>query len=515
MLIERTSTLSNPLEQALIQNSPVNSNLSRFIYEVVVDQQIPNQKKWKQVAKIIGYTFACTIGYGTCIPFINSSLAYDKDHTLRSKSLAYIGAVGSFAAFGTAATWGLANMVNESLRSRSELEEKLSTKSSSILLRVIHIGSSIIFGVAARIPAGEVALKFNGNVPLAIACILGEAGVPIYSMYCLLNEISNVLAKKLRKQKNFDKQFERQLLLVKNKICSSIQTSITQGIKLPLNERQRHFQCFYSAKQIKGNTTINSLVKELLAFHLSDTIQPFRQRYRMSSNLKRFIQIMMLVPGTFLLLENALMTDEACRSLSHNLAIRITTVALAVLPMIWVSLKVPGMAVVNMMEQFFGLCGFERSESFAESFYPKLYKSLKLLSICIAVMPFAEIDAVAEQYASWNTTYGKLFIASNIVALTLLIINAANDLIENAIQKFAGSQWADREIREALVFKQRLEQLQSAILQSSPVEFAKFVQGSISCDEELKSSLLKGVLSKDELSEYIENHLNETTSLLA
>lgn len=484
------------------ENMPV-YYIGQVIFEE--EQQLSKAKKITRIALDVIWT---GLSIAICYPPAEAALSFGNQGSLAARIIGDISAIGCFIDWGSLTAWGGIELIHKVMRQRHPAEKVLTKHDVKIILQIIHVFVSIILGVGSRSPAVTVALVFTHSWRWAIFSALIEAGLPSFSTHQLL---SKLFSRRCCAKKDF-----KLLQKVQQHTLLQISNGLERGLRLSVEERAKQFRILYlkecqPAVAPRGKQCIQ-LFRQIMEINEAHSDIDLKD-YQWVMYPRMALKVIFALIGIGLLIQNGLLAETAIDTLSQKEALEILAITLAVVPMLWAVFTIPGQSAAHLFDLVTDLFRIPRENtSFSETFYPKTSRLLQLLALVISLLPYGEIVKIAEQYASFDTAYGSIFIVSNVVTLSLIITQSLIDHIDSGLKAVANSPIAASEIRHAMLLKRKLEKLKEVLSEISMPHFVQFIDQIE--DKELKEYLINHALKDEELKQLIVEICDENRPLL-
>lgn len=437
-----------------------------------------------------------------------------------SEKLGVLYAAGAFLNWGTFTYFGMAEWASMVFSDLTDEEKFLFRARLNTAVRTSLAAAGLIGGIGSRLPGAAVGLIFTNTWFWALLPLLFEAGVPAYS-----------LTKKLESgvEKIVDcfevNPSKKELESVKAFVISRINFSLIHGLKMDAAARVHRFHHLFldtAHERFRYGARVLELMKEIKLFHQveSQSVRP-SQVSRCVVWPRTGLQVIFSTLALGLLVQNSVLADIAVQKGYDKTWAQVGGVALAVIPMCWVALNLPGMSAKHIYDLIMDSLGIERSnKTFSEQFYPKTIKLLTTIELFFAWMIYGGISQIAKSSMDYQKQIGKedaqavlnVIIASNFITLFLMIVHSYMHYTDTFIQKYTRTWGDDPELQNAIQFKDLLENFRDALEKMKPVNFALLLE-SIR-DSEVKRYYLSDRLTQEALQEYLLKNTTERTALL-
>ena len=466
------------LEAGTRQPLDVHSLLGKQVLRVLSsDRKFAADSASVKTLRCFLYVFGAALSTTSCVVPTRIALSYDNGNG-SARVLQIVGIVGVMADFDLFGTWGYVLLARQLLQYVNPETRALFKSDRSLTARVVHTVAAVLWGSIGRLPSAGAVIQFNHSVPWALATLLGGAGPNIWSSFKLIGE----LAEKATDCGCLTSASEVELRRMRRQMLGTLH-QCRQAV-LGMNSGQR---CdFFSAIVIlnTGGSALNKVRRVFRAFALAEQ-EHLRAGGAESPAVvwtRRAANVVMAVPATLLLLESMLLSYTASRTYSDNEFVNWTVGALGASADIYITYQVHYYVtnmVVNRIAKHFGKVKVERT--FTETLYPKLQLLLDLLALGLAMLPFAELVAIAQQCATADVYLHGLakrivddtFVYGSYVGWTVLLFQAIEDLIvESGLRALAKSPCGGADARNAALILDRLEELSHLIENCNPQQLA-------------------------------------------
>ena len=363
--------------------------------------------------------------------------------------------------WGTFTYFGMAEWADIMFSNATDEEKLLFKARLNRTVRTILATTGLLGGIGSRLPGAAVGLIFTNSWFWAITPMLFEAGVPAYS-----------LTKKLEGgvEKTMDwfqgNATTKGLESVKVFIVSSINFALIRGLRMDVATRARTFQHLFltdAEKRLSYGSRVMEVLKDIKLFHETArlTERP-RAVCRILIWPRVLLQIIFSTLALGLLVQNANLADIAVRHGYDKTWAQVGGMALAVIPMFWAALYLPGKSSTHIYDLLIDCFGFERSnKTFSEQFYPKTVKLLTSIELFFAWMIYGGISQIAKSSMNYQQQLGPeaakgvldTIIASNFITLFLMIMHSYMHYTDEFLQKFTLGCGNDKELKNAIEFK--------------------------------------------------------------
>lgn len=455
---------------------PVDKGLSDFdvcLYDQVIYDHRPAEGLFRRISRCSLTALAGLFGYGCCYSYVAASLNYPQ------ALLGYLSAIGNVIANGTFSTYNLKKFIEAMLLKQSPEEQRLSERYTPMLFRIANVSLPLLVGLFAGFPVVEVAMAFSKEkiwgILGAVFSLIGAGGPTVYFMYRGAIACESVI---LRRIHNFGQPKGVLHNTYKDYLLMQLDEKLHYGLTLTREERREKFSSLYLANSTDSEWEQIAEIK-LLAAQLFEPLPPTSNAAIKASKWVTIPSALLRVAGAVMsisfLLETGLLARDAAKDFTQVDGVVTACIVASLIPWLWGAVRIPGGSLVNLYQQFTDFFGFSRQKTFVEERYFWIDKLVSCVSLCISVMPYAEMVEIAQQYYNWELWTGKALTVSTVLTIVLLFYHAVHtfcsELIEQGCERFG----RDIEIREALAFKQRLLHFIAILGQLHPMDLKRWL----------------------------------------
>lgn len=450
-----------------------------------------------------------------CFPSVVAALS-EANGTPLQKILGFGSAAGTGLDWFVLTTYGGVMFIHITLAKKSDAEKILFKNSTPTFAKAAQIIVSIGLGLATRAPSLTEAVKFSKNKELGmgmgIESAIGEAGLPALGQYMQIELIKKFFRLKCSKDKR-GKQIES----LRQRLIAMTQIALNVSLRTPCSERERHFIMLYREQNHEEINQIGSNLTNLCqSIH---TIYKDRQEKESTACHaikwpRRITQIIGSANCLGLFIMDALLARTAYELLDADAGLTDTGMVLAFGALLYIAPKMAWNAAGENFNLIYDLFGSREDKSFADEFYPKLSRMLKLFCILLSILQYDEEIALTKLYAPVDSIQGRWLSISNIVACSLMISESYYFLIENLLESYSLSRFAPEEVRHAAILKEKLGRFIELLQNLQPLELTQMIAGIE--DSALKQQLLDHIMTPEEVIHNIQgqNGIDKTTSPL-
>ncbi len=431
-------------------------SLSHYIYSQ--DTHLSSARKWIRTGSV-GLWSALSIFVS--FPSVKATLS-QLDGTLFHKIKVGSSAVIVGLDWSSLSIYGGALFIVRMCQNRSEEEKTLFQPTFGKKAFTTVALTSIIFGLAQRLPTLPEALIFNKDHPdfarvLAFFSFIIEAGLP--SLF-LFNTFEDIYRSKL--------------------LTNEILFSRNQLIKWVMQARNKAYQMHQKALLEKSDFSI------LLRSHASiEEVVTCVWKYSRIENTKRTSEHVFLaskiILGSIVLISciglfilDALLSKTAVNYFSKEVFFVILGITLTLFPMLYGAPK----CVVEASNETIDLF-FHQQKTFGEYVFPVTSKCLKISALFFSFWQYYEQNALANIYTKQSLSNSFLTI-TNTIACAFLITKAFYEMIELGLFSLADKKHA------LSLIKERLDRLERFIKEAKPEQLEQLM---LKCSEEVRQDL--------------------------
>lgn len=451
--------------------------------------------------------------YAICYPVAKASFQ-------SSAKLGAMYAAGAFLNWGTFTFFGMAEWASIVFSKLSDEEKMLFRARLNTTVRTILATAGFIGGVGSRLPGAAVGLIFTHTWFWTLLPLVFEAGVPAYSLTKKLEGGVEGLLDRWQGNKA-TKDLEKVKILV----IARINFSLRYGLKRDVATRASHFKNLYlqdAVAHLAYGKKIQEVMREIKDFY--EQIAS-KEQSKPASNFvicpRTSLQVIFSLLSMGLLVQNSALAQIAVESWSENTWAEIGGMCLAVLPMCWIVLMLPGATSKHLFDLIMDCIGIARNnKTFSEEFFPKTIKLITSIELFFAWMIYGGISQIAKNSMNYEKEIGKqgaeaildVIIASNFITLFLMIVHSYMHYTDKFIQIYTRNWGANEDLKNAIAFKDLLERLREAFEKMKPVNFALFLEHLE--DPEVKQYFLGDRMTSESLKNFIVLNRTEKTPLL-
>jgi hypothetical protein len=466
-----------------------------------------------KIALVVGDVFCIVLSGVICIPSVLAALS-EASGSLWQRLLAFGSAAGTGLDWFILTSYGLVVLIHSFRPKRAALERRLFGEGDPLWARIAQIAFSIFLGLATRAPAITEAVVFSHNttngMALGLVSAVGEAGLPALGQYFQIELLKQVLAHQC------GRDIQNPLIeKIRKSLIRMTKSSLEWGLKSTLQERKVRFLCLYQRRVTEEMAPLCSGLEELIStiVNIYKTTEQENEKAYARRGFRAIFQVGGSMNAIGLFVMDALLAKTFYDTVMANPTLSAFGMAFAVLPILYIMPKMAAMGAgktVDLVTDFLGVARHDKS--FADQFYPKLTKFLKLSCALLSVLQYDEQIALSKLYASKDSLAGKFLSTSNIIACSLIITCSFYELIEEMLERFALSAYSSKEIRSASLLKQKLGRFITLLKTMHPVAFRQIINEIQ--DEALKKTLLQEALSQEELLAFLNDKGSEEDALL-
>jgi hypothetical protein len=363
----------------------------------------------------------------------------------------------------------------------SKDDRDLFGENSSLILRIIRVCASVIWGAGGRIQATGLSIKFTGNIFLGILGSVGGGGPPILSAYQTIRAFSDD-AKRSKFNCNVE---ERDLLKMKARLLNSLERFEQAFLKMP-NDRKRI--CYEALQQISIQSDSTALFKIQTVF--DEVILSVREEKVSESCIticsRTALRTVAIIPPSMIIIQLWLLTNTVLQIFSSNVELNYVMAALAISSYLLVCYRETQNTAIDLYNRTVGgLVSVERRKTESEVVFPKLSGLFDGLALTISIMPYAELISISERLVEedtifkgqWRNIADNTFVYGSYVGWAMIFYQAVQKLIiANLVRMYAQSRFSDADNQRTAKVLGRIEQIKTIIQESNLQSFRSFLK---------------------------------------
>jgi hypothetical protein len=447
-----------------------------------------------------------------CFPSVIATLSEAKGSLLQ-KIFGFGSVAGTGLDWFVLTTYGGVVFIHLTLAKKTDAEKILFKETTHTLAKIAQIVVSIGLGLATRAPALTEAVKFSKDKALGKAMglesAIGEAGLPALGQYMQIEMIKKFFRLKFSQDKR-----ERQIESLRQRLIEMTKVALNKGLRQSFEDREFQFLMLYRRQTQEELLHIGSSLTQLC--QIIHSIYQEAQEKALDCDVmkwpRRAVQFIGSSNCIGLFIMDALLARTAYEILHADSGLTDLGMVLAFGALLYIAPQMSWNAAAQNFNLIYDMFGSRDNKSFADEFYPKISRLLKLLCGLLSVLQYDEEIALTKLYASIDSVRGRLLSISNIVACSLIISASYYYLIENMLEFYSLSRFSSQEVRHAAVLKEKLGRFIELLQNIQPLELSQMVAGIE--DNYLKQQLLNRIMTPQELIRYIQDQTEDDQTAL-
>lgn len=455
-----------------INSVPV-SNLGRYIVCVVIDESTPVELVRYKVLRAVLYTFGTGLSFASCI--VPSYIAWRYDTGVKGIEVLELGGIlGVVIDFGIFGAYGYVLIARRLVewKSRSGVNQVIFNENATRKRRIAHICVSTLWGGSSRLVGLGLGLKFANSLPLGIVGAIGGAGPALWSAFQSIGRLID----KTKDDGFFSTASERHLRRVKAHLLVFLTQCRQAFLNMPEGEaKERLFKLLTDRSHLSEHEKVQTLFTEMARLQAI-----YKQQIAESclvSGPRRVTNVISLLPSTMMLLQLWLLANTAGQHFIADQWISSVVVTIAVSSFVLFAysetLDCSSYLYNRIVGQF---ASVQTTPTDAEVVFGRASLLLDILGIGLALLPYADLISISQQYASEETMFNgttrlvmdNTFVYGSYVGWVMLIFQSARKLLIPGIaRRFAQSSCSSTDVQRTMIIDQKLEQLLGIITEAN------------------------------------------------
>jgi hypothetical protein len=449
----------------------------------VLDETISPELSRYKVLRGVLYTSGTVLSFASCIVPSYISWRYDRGKP-GIQILETAGIVGVAIDFGIFGAYGyvLISRIFVNRLSKSREHHELFKENASLLSRVVHISLSTLWGSSSRLTMIGLGIKFASSFPLGLAGAIGGAGPALWSAFQTIRHVID----KTKADGFFCSAEERKLRKIKKELLACLATCRQAVLKMPREVRNDCLPSLFQSARESGSqealAQIQEVFTEIVEVQRGSNLTP---ESCLIAGPRYVVKVAMVVPPTMLLLQLWLLANTAMESICDNPWANSITVTVAVSAFVFLAYSENQNGAEYLYNRTVKLIAPVRGNvTEVEVVFGRLSYLIDILGLGLALMPYADLVSISEQYAAEDTMFtgttrqvmDNTFIYGSYAGWVMLIFQSVRKLlIARAARSYATRESSSVEMRRDAVILQKLEHLEGIIQESNLTVFKQFL----------------------------------------